>query len=61
MEGSAAGQTAPPFIGLGLVHVRDCVPPPHATVQTDQALQPPATGAVSKYEKKVYKIYDMRG
>jgi hypothetical protein len=31
--------------GAGLVHVRVCVPPPHAALHVVQSLQPPSTGA----------------
>src|SRR2546425_1197287 len=41
----APAQSAPPFAGAGLVHVRVCVPPlpsaVHITLHADQALKPP--------------------
>ena len=45
---SAPTQSAPPFCGVGLVHVRvrDCVPPLHVNEHvphTDQSVQPPST------------------
>jgi hypothetical protein len=38
-------QAAPPYCGVGLVHVRVCVPPPQETEQEPQLVQPPFIGA----------------
>ena len=37
----------PPFAGVGLVQVRDCVPPPQDAEQDDHDDQPPSTGGGS--------------
>jgi hypothetical protein len=46
LQGSLASPShaSPPFAGAGLVHVRVFVPPPHATLHSENALQPPLTG-----------------
>jgi hypothetical protein len=42
---AAPAHGRPPFAGAGAVQVRVFVPPPHATVHSENSVQPPSTGA----------------